>query len=279
MPTARIIGTGGDQIYNFAPVMVSAGGTFDFNGNSETFATLNGAGLVDNTAAGTTATITLTNGTCTFSGTLQNSGAGAKLALTKSGTGTLTLSGTNSLLRRHDHQWHRHNRPVHHREYFHDGVHESVRHTDCNGGQFDVVADDHVLTFGNGTPTLAFNLNSQRNFITPVIAVSGNLNLNGNVTVNVTNPVQSGTNILLQYSGSRAGSGSFVAGSLPSGLTILDDVANKRVISIYNSADRAACDHPDLRTRMKLSWRLLRHKNSEPSAMASRTIPAHFRRQ
>ena len=66
-----------------------------------------------------------------------------------------------------------------------------------------------VLTLGNGAPTLAFNLGSLRNLTAPIVNVSGNISLNGNVTVNVANVAQSGTNILLQYSGTRSGSGSF----------------------------------------------------------------------
>jgi autotransporter-associated beta strand protein len=245
--TARITGTGGDQIYDSASVAVSSGGTFDLNGNSETIANLNGSGLVDNTAAGTSALLSLSNGTCTFSGTLQNSAAGAKLTVTKSGTGTLTLSGTNS---------------------YSGGTTISssgtiALSTSANStamaytnlsGTLNVIAANSTslpmtaLTLGSGTPTLAINLNNQRNFNLPVIAVSGNLNLNGNVNVTVTGAVQSGTNVLLQYSGTRNGSGSFVAGSLPSGLTLLDDVANHRVISIYISPTAPHVMIPTLNT-------------------------------
>ncbi len=59
--------------------------------------------------------------------------------------------------------------------------------------------------------------------------------MNGNVPVNVQNIVQSGTYVLLQYSGTRSGSGSFVAGSLPAGATITDDTANGQVILTYVS--------------------------------------------
>jgi hypothetical protein len=48
--TARITGTGGDQIYNGASVTLAAGGLFDLNGHSETFAGLSGSGgVVDRT--------------------------------------------------------------------------------------------------------------------------------------------------------------------------------------------------------------------------------------
>lgn len=61
---------------------------------------------------------------------------------------------------------------------------------------------------------------------------TGNLALNGNITVNVAGSgVAVGTITLLQYE-SRSGSGSFVLGSLPpqvTAATLNDDVANKRV--------------------------------------------------
>ena len=245
--TARITGTGGDQIYDGASVTVSSGGTFDLNGNSEAFGNLSGAGIVDNSAAGTSATLTLVNGSATFSGTLQNSGSSAKLALIKSGTGTLTLSGANS---------------------YSGGTtisgtgtialstaanNSAMAYTNLSG-TLNVTAANSTslpmtaLTLGSSAPVLTLNLNGQRNFTSPHINVSGNLNLNGNVTVNVANAVQSGTNILLQYSGTRIGSGNFVAGSLPSGLTILDDVANKRVVSIYSSPNQPRVFIPTLNT-------------------------------
>ena len=245
--TARITGTGGDQIYDGASVTVSAGGIFDLNGNRETIANLFGAGIVDNTAAGTSATLTLGNGSCTFSGALQNTGAGAQLAVVKAGTGTLTLTGAN---------------------FYTGGTTISgsgtiVLSTAANvamvytntAGTLSVTAANTasslpmtVLTLGSGAPTLAFNLGGQRNLTVPIVNVSGNLNLNGNVTVNVANVVQSGTNILLQFSGLRSGSGNFVAGSIPAGLTVVDDAANKRLVSIYVSPNQPRLIIPPLNT-------------------------------
>ena len=75
---------------------VSVTGIFDLNGFSTTINGLSGAGTVDNTAAATTPTLTVGNNdqTSTFSGVIQNT-AGT-LALTKTGTGMLTLSGNNT---------------------------------------------------------------------------------------------------------------------------------------------------------------------------------------
>jgi autotransporter-associated beta strand protein len=245
---ARITGTGGDQIYDGATVTLAAGGTFDLNGNSETFASLNGpGGVVDNSAAGTTATLTLGNGTSTFSGTLQNSGAGATLALVKTGTGTLTLSGTN----------------------FYTGgttinggtvalattANGAMPYTISAGGTLSVTAASSVgslpvssLTLGGGTPVLAFNLAGLHNISTDLIDDSGNLVMNGNVTVHVMNVTQSGTYILLQYAGIRSGSGSFVAGSIPSGATITDDTLHQQVILTYTSLLAPRVIIPNLNT-------------------------------
>ena len=75
---------------------VSVTGTLDLNGFNETINGLSGAGTVDNTAAATTPTLTVGNNdaTSTFSGVIQNT-AGT-LAITKTGAGTLTLSGANT---------------------------------------------------------------------------------------------------------------------------------------------------------------------------------------
>ncbi|MCX6889879.1 MAG: autotransporter-associated beta strand repeat-containing protein, partial [Verrucomicrobia bacterium] len=75
---------------------VSAGAILRLNGFSATVGSLAGAGTVENGGA---SNVILTaggdNSSTTFSGTLQN-GATSTLALTKLGTGMLTLSGTNT---------------------------------------------------------------------------------------------------------------------------------------------------------------------------------------
>ena len=77
---------------------VTIDGTLDLNGFSEQINGLNGLGIVDTTAADTSVTLTVggNNQAGTFSGSLQNSGSGAVLALTKTGTGAATLSGAGS---------------------------------------------------------------------------------------------------------------------------------------------------------------------------------------
>jgi autotransporter-associated beta strand protein len=82
-------------------VSVSSGATLDLNNFSETINGLSGAGTVDTLAAGTP-TLTVfenTAQTSTFSGVIKNSIGGKNpgtLALTKTGDGTLSLTGANT---------------------------------------------------------------------------------------------------------------------------------------------------------------------------------------
>jgi fibronectin-binding autotransporter adhesin len=75
-------------------IEAASGTRLDLNGFSETIGGLSGAGTVDNMLASSTSIISVggNNASTTFSGILQNSGASSSLALTKVGTGTLTLS-------------------------------------------------------------------------------------------------------------------------------------------------------------------------------------------
>ena len=68
-------------------------GTLDLNGHSNTIGALTGDGIVTNSAASGSATLTV-NGTGTFNGVIQN-GSVANVALTIAG-GTVTLSGANT---------------------------------------------------------------------------------------------------------------------------------------------------------------------------------------
>ena len=73
------------------------GGTLDLAGFSPTVGRLSGAGGVIANLAGGTATLTARGAAdSTFAGSLQNGAPGQILALTKDGSGTLTLSGANT---------------------------------------------------------------------------------------------------------------------------------------------------------------------------------------
>lgn len=91
------------------------------------------------------------------------------------------------------------------------------------------------FTLGNANPQIAFDLKYEpTNSTIPLITVNGNVNLNGDVLVSVTNPVP-GTTVLLQYTGTRNGSGRFLDGNLPAGAGIVDDPLGKTVSLIYFS--------------------------------------------
>ena len=92
----------GDQIFGGSVsgpnslVNISAGGTLDLNGKSESFSRLTGGGTVTSGVAGAvTLTLGEANGTgAVFAGLILN-GSGT-MSLTKIGTGTQTISGTGS---------------------------------------------------------------------------------------------------------------------------------------------------------------------------------------
>jgi autotransporter-associated beta strand protein len=109
--TVRLGGTGGDQIYDLAGVAVQSG-SFDTNGQSETFGGLNlqgfgagFAGALQDTAT-TASIITPTNGTTLTGNTLVGVAQGGSLTLNNAvvgnfslvmqGPGTLSLTGDNT---------------------------------------------------------------------------------------------------------------------------------------------------------------------------------------
>ena len=72
-----------------------SGGTLDVDGQSPTINALNGAGVVDNTAAGTaTLTIGYIGDNGSFSGVIQNTGG--SLSVVKAGNGLEMLTGVNT---------------------------------------------------------------------------------------------------------------------------------------------------------------------------------------
>lgn len=87
------------------------------------------------------------------------------------------------------------------------------------------------LSFG-GTGTLDYEFGTAINPPQSVLAVSGTLTMNGDITVNIAGwGLTNGTITLLTY-GSRSGSGTFVLGTLPMhvvGAYITDDTLNNRV--------------------------------------------------
>jgi autotransporter-associated beta strand protein len=82
---------------NNSAVTLSSGGTLSLNGYSVSIGSLAGTGgtVNDNTSTAVTLTVGGNNTSTTYSGVIVNGSTGA-LALTKVGTGTLTLGGTNT---------------------------------------------------------------------------------------------------------------------------------------------------------------------------------------
>jgi len=89
------------------------------------------------------------------------------------------------------------------------------------------------LIFGSA-PQLSFDVCNAANSATPMINVSGNLVMSGNVVVNVTN-APPGSGVLLTYSGTRSGTGRFVPGNVPAGMGIVDNPSSQTVYFIYLS--------------------------------------------
>jgi autotransporter-associated beta strand protein len=89
------------------------------------------------------------------------------------------------------------------------------------------------FTFGNSSPQLTFDLAGLGASLIPLLTNSGALSMNGNVIVNVSNAPASGTSVLFSYAGPRSGSGNFVAGAIPSGASIIDDPAGRKVSLAY----------------------------------------------
>lgn len=89
------------------------------------------------------------------------------------------------------------------------------------------------FTFGNSDPQLTFDLAGFSGGATPMLTNSSDLFMNGDVIISVSNAPASGTSVLFSYAGTRNGSGNFVAGAVPVGVAIVDDVIGKKVSLAY----------------------------------------------
>ena len=227
--TARVTGTGGQQIINstLGPVTLG-GGTLDLFGSSETMYSIGfNSGTLQNSSENP-ATLTITTGltlkgpACAFDVATNSaltipsliSGTGS---LTKLGTGTLNLAGTNT-----------YTGPT----TVGKGLLSFTTATAANrnytvaGGGLQAVLDPtgtklqmamSNLTFGAGT-RLGFDLAAGSFGDTPsaLIAAEG-VTMNGNVAVDVTNaPADTADDVLFTYS-SRSGTGALCRGQCASG--------------------------------------------------------------
>lgn len=87
------------------------------------------------------------------------------------------------------------------------------------------------VVFNGSRPQITFDLAGLGNTTRPVFNC-GNLAMNANVSVNVSNAPINGTSVLMTY-GARTGAGNFVAGTIPASASIIDDSVNKRVMLTY----------------------------------------------
>jgi autotransporter-associated beta strand protein len=181
--------------------------------------------------AGGTRTLQINNPLNTISAVVTNGG------LTKAGTGTLRLTGANT-----------YNGPT--------SVNEGrllVTTASAGGGDYSV-ADGAVLEVATipagsslllsnmtlGNSTLEFDFASLGLPTNNVMSGTGDLTVNGLVTVNVKGfDVAGGPVTLLEYAGSRSGSGSFVTGFLPPRVVgaVTEDTPNKKLLFNATAAD------------------------------------------
>jgi len=96
----QLTGSGGDQIYDGAPVTVNVG-TFDLKGTNETIGSLAGLGGVVTNSGTAASTLTiggsLGTGAGYYEGNIKDNAAnGGTLSVVKAGSGTLVLGGTNT---------------------------------------------------------------------------------------------------------------------------------------------------------------------------------------
>ena len=221
---------------------VTATGTLDLNGNSTQLNGLSGNGIVDGTSGTPTLTVGNNDTTSTFAGVIQNTGG--SLALTKTGTGVLTLSGANP----------------------YTGATTISAGTLVVNGELTASSSVNVTTSGatlKGTGTMsspvtvAVGANLSPGNPTGLLTVSGNTTINGTLAITVdgtTNGVLavsgnldiSGASSALLVSGSSVNqaciiatygslTGTFSTNSLPSGWVI--DYA-------YNSENKIAIKKP-----------------------------------
>jgi autotransporter-associated beta strand protein len=168
---------------------INNSGLVQLNGNSLAFGSLAGNGILENGgASAAAATVSANSANSTFSGTLRDGNGGGTLALTKVGSGSLTLNGspsysglttiqTGSLL-------------------LGSGASIASPITVAAGAGFGVQSTSpsatatalSSLTFGaaaSDATSLNLNLNSGWSTSVPLLSVSGALAINGTTTVNL----------------------------------------------------------------------------------------------
>lgn len=219
----------------------SPGGTFNFNGgtlkalvsSATFFQGVNAANILSGGAV-----IDTTNLNVTIGESLPGAGG-----LTKLGTGTLTLTGNNT---------------------YSGGTVVSNGdlavttastggggYTVEDGAELDVKVTSANTSLASSSLTLGLSGNVINDYIlganasttVPASVVSGALNLNGTVTVNVTGAISTPATYVLMSYGSISGSGAFISGSLPLIVgyvaTVTNNTAANQLQLVYSLAPQA----------------------------------------
>ena len=200
--SGTLIAGAANTIYSSSAVSVASGATFVLNGFSQSIGSLTGAGNVTNNS-NTAATLTVGNDNTSpaaFSGVLSDttgSNTGA-LSLTKVGSGTLTLSGTNT----------------------YSGVTGSG--TTINGGILNINGDAALGTAPTSAMTnITFGGNATLQFAVPITSIT--LSMNRNITIGsgdaATFDMVANGGTTVSYAGVISGLGSLVNASSSSGST------------------------------------------------------------
>jgi autotransporter-associated beta strand protein len=245
--TARITGTGGQQMVNATAGLVTlGGGTLDLFGSSENMFMMNfNSGTLQNSSANPailtmTTNIALRGPACNFEVATNSSLAIPSLisgtgSLIKIGYGALNLGGTNTYTGL---------TTVSNGLLSFTTATTADRNYTVAAGELEAILDPtgvkllmtmSNLTFGTGTRA-GFDLASGSfGDTTSALIAAGALTMSGNVAVDITNPpADTADDVLLTYT-SRQGPGLFVAGNVPSGAFIRDDTANRTVLLTYTS--------------------------------------------
>ncbi len=85
-----------NYIPDTSPVTLAAGTVFDMRNQSEAIFNLSGSGTIENTFGPNTLTVGVNDGSSTFDGVIQNGAGTDSVKLTKTGTGSLTLTGMST---------------------------------------------------------------------------------------------------------------------------------------------------------------------------------------
>lgn len=195
-------------------------GTINFNGTQIIASNNNTANFISTTvdnAVITTGGLLVNSNTFKLVAPKALSGTGG---VVKSGLGSLTLSGTNSYSGT--------NTVTAGKLVINGDSTGTGAVTVANGATFGLIQNTNTdsfdassVTFGtaSGATSLELNLIAPSTSAVSALNVTGTLTLNGPVTVNVTGAFSgTGSYPLVHYTGSKAGSGSFVLGTLPPGL-------------------------------------------------------------